>query len=120
MRTISSGWDLEELQEQSIKLAEKLELKQCEVWLEELCETAFWSNMAMFEAYGNEYDHRQVFRFNLFSSYAKDGRLVDYLKQEAKDFKEFDDSQDFPSWRLEAYRVAKRYQELGKKYDIFY
>lgn len=58
----------------------------------------------------------QLFRGNGYYYYVQENKLLKAIQNKAKYFRNIDDSRDWPTWKHEAYKQAKIYQQYFNKY----
>ena len=101
--------EINDLQAQIEKLQEKQAYLKAEQYLASLSETATYTTSLM-----AAYDGKPAERSLSISLYAFTEMLPE-IKRGAKYFKDMDDSQEWPTWKAEAYKQAKIYDTYNKR-----
>jgi len=99
---------INDLQAQIEKLQAEQAFLKAEQYLASLSETATYTNSLM-APYDGKPAERSL-RISLYSTM----EMLPEIKRAAKHYKNVDDSQDWPTWKAEAYKQAKIYDTYRK------
>lgn len=110
---------IQKQQEEVSKAQRRLDFLIAEKFLCELWDNATYSCLSLI-SYDPDYANpKKLFTSLGISYYAENSKLLKKVQQGAKHFKDMDDSQDWPSWKKEAYKQAKIYQEYYNNNDRY-
>jgi len=106
--------EINDLQVQIEKLQARQAYLKAEDYLVNLCETATYRNELM--AQYNDGDPVHTLNMSMYSTM----EMLPIVKRCAKYFKDMDESEDWPTWKAEAYKQAKIYDEWKRARGWFH
>ena len=95
---------INDLQAQIEKLQAEQAFLKAEIYLQNLAETATFTNVLLAAHEGREATYK--LRINIDTTMRP---ALETIKRAAKHYKNVDDSETWPSWKAEAYKQAKAY-----------
>lgn len=103
---MDNSHEIKELEVKINKLKAEQDYLKAEMYLHNLSETATFTNVLLAAHQGREATYK--LRINIDTTMKP---ALETIKKAAKRFKNMDDSETWPTWKAEAYKQAKIYDE---------
>lgn len=105
--------ELQEAKSELFRVQSMVKGLEAKSFLYDLWQTASYTStiLSMHEIYKGKTEFELFGSLWMIDELADEGRLVKYVREQAKYFKDMDDSGDWPEWKDRAYKAAKDYQE---------